>query len=143
MPTMTRSRLSSLIVPLLLVTACSGPFRTLWHDVKLPSGKTVKVTSCLLTWGVEHDDRDVTKDSFALEYVVTEPQADAKRRESEALEVFELIRPTSELWGLPSASIAAFPKLERKGRYDLYVFQHQPDGRWTLTRSEMKVFAND
>ena len=126
-----------------LLSACAGTSRPLWHEVKLASGKTVKVTSFHLVWGIEHDERDAGKDSFALEYVMAEPQADAARHEAEAREVFELVRPASEQWGFPTASIAAFPQPERKGRYDLYLFQRQPDGGWSLTRSEMRVFASD
>ena len=129
-----------LSIPLL---AGCGASRPIWHDQKLPSGKTIKVTSFNLVWGVEHDERDTNKDSFALEYVSADAQAEATRREAEATEVFELIRPISEQWGFRSASIAGFPSVERKGRYDLYWFQRQADGRWSFTRSERKVFAND
>jgi hypothetical protein len=127
----------------LVVAGCGGPYRTIWHDQKLPSGKTVKVTSFNLVWGVEHDDRDSSKDCFALEFVSADPQAEPGRREAEATDVFELIRPISEQWGFRRASIAGFPTTERKGRYDLYWFQRQPDGRWSFTRTERKVFAND
>lgn len=126
------------------VSACAGDHvRAIWHDQKLPSGKTVKVTSFHLVWGVEHDERDTAKDCFALEYVSADPQADPGRREAEATEVFELIRPVSEQWGFRTATVAGFPALERTGRYDLYWFRRAPDGRWSFTRSEMKVFAND
>ena len=135
--------LRALIVVSIALLAGCGPSRPVWHDQKLPSGKTIKVTSCLLVWGVEHDERDTSKDSFALEYVSADGQAEVARREAEASEVFELIRPISELWGLRSASIAGFPGVERKGRYDLYLFQRQADGRWSFTRSEQKVFATD
>lgn len=40
------------MLALLLVSGC-GPCRTLWHDEKLPSGRTIKVTSCMLVWGGE------------------------------------------------------------------------------------------
>jgi len=135
--------LRAIVVLSMPLLASCGPSRPIWHDQKLPSGKTVKVTSCLFVWGVEHDERDISKDSFALEYVSADPQADVPRREAEATEGFELIRPISELWGLRSASIAGFPGVERKGRYDLYLFQRQADGRWSFTRSEQKVFATD
>jgi hypothetical protein len=136
-------RAIAMIVVGLSVSGCESHYRPLWHDQKLPSGKTIKVTSFNLVWGVEHDERDINKDSFALEYVWANPQADAARRDAEALDVFELIRPISEQWGLHSASIAGFQTVERKGRYDAYQFVRQPDGRWVFTRSEMKVFANE
>ena len=135
--------LRALIVVSIALLAGCGPSRPVWHDQKLPSGKTIKVTSCLLVWGVEHDERDTSKDSFALEYVSADGQAEVARREAEASEVFELIRPISEQWGFRSASIAGFPSVERKGRYDLYWFQRQAGGRWSFTRSERKVIATD
>jgi hypothetical protein len=39
--------------------------------------------------------------------------------------------------------MAAFPILERKGRYDLYWFERQADGHWSFKRSDAKVFATD
>jgi hypothetical protein len=133
----------ALVVLSILSLAGCGQSRSIWHDQKLASGKTIKVTSCLLAWGVEHDERDASKDSFALEYVSADPQAEVARREAEATEVFELIRPISEQWGFRSASIAGFPSVERKGRYDLYWFERRADGRWSFMRSERKVFATD
>jgi hypothetical protein len=132
-----------MIVSVSCLSGCEGHYRPLWHDQKLPSGKTIKVTSFNLVWGVEHDERDINKDSFALEYVSANPQAEATRREAEAVDVFELVRPISEQWGFRSASIAGFPTVERKGRYDVYQFVRQPDGHWSFTRSEMKVYATD
>ena len=138
-----RTPLALTAVTLVFLSACGGYSRPLWHDQQLPSGKVVKVTSFHLVWGVEHDERDATKDSFALEYVSVNAQAEPAQREAEAREVFELIRPISEQWGFRMATMAAFPSLERQGRYDLYRFDRQPDGRWSATRSEAKVFAND
>lgn len=130
-------------VVLAFVAGCDNHFHTLWHGEKLASGSMIKITSFNLVWGIEHDDRDVGKDSFAIEYVTAEPGADAQRREAEAAQVFELVRPVSERWGFRTASMAAFPTLERRGRYDLYWYQRQPDGHWSFTRSDAKVFAND
>ena len=123
---------------------CDDHFRTLWHGEKLASGNMIKVTSFNLVWGTEHDDRDVGQDSFAIEYVTALPGADATLRETEAAEVFAaLVRTASEQWGFHTASLAAFPRLERKGRYDLYLFRRGSDGAWSYTRSEPKVFATD
>lgn len=122
---------------------CDSRFHTLWHGERLPSGNTVKVTSFQLVWGIEHDDRDVGKDALAIEYVMAEPGAGPAHRQAEALQVFELVRPVSEQWGFRTASLAAFPTLKRRGRYDRYRFERQGDGRWTVSRSEAKVFAND
>jgi len=136
-----RSR--SLLVLLTLSSLGCGVGRPIWHDQVLPSGRTVKVTSFNLVWGIEHDERDVSKDSFALEFATTTPTDDAAAQEREALEVFELIRPASELWGLPSADVSRFPTVERKGRYDIFHFTRESDGKWSVTRQSAKVFAND
>jgi hypothetical protein len=108
-----------------------GPFRTPWHAETLASGNTIKVTSFNLVWGSEHDDHALGKDCFAIEYVTSYPGADAKRREDEAIEAFELVRPASEQWGFREATVAAIPTLEHRGLYDLYWFQRAADGRWS------------
>jgi hypothetical protein len=129
---------------LVLAAGCDDHFHTLWHGEKLPSGSMVKVTSFNLVWGIEHDDRSVGQDSFAIEYITASPGADSNRREAEAAEVFAaLVRPASEQWGFHTASLAAFPTFQRKGRYDLYLFQRGSDGTWSYARSDAKVFAND
>jgi hypothetical protein len=63
--------------------------------------------------------------------VTSYPGADAKRREAEATEAFELLRPASEQWGFREATVAAIPTLDHRGLYDLYWFQRQADGNWT------------
>ena len=131
------------VLALPLLSGCSDHFRPVWHDHQLPSGKTIKVTSFNLVWGVEHDERDGSKDCFALEYVSANPQAEPAGREAEAAEVFELVRPISEQWGFRVVSMAGFPTLERKGKYDMYLFERKPDGRWSSMRSEAKVFSSD
>jgi hypothetical protein len=94
-------------------------------------------------WGIEHDERDPGIDSFALEFVSANPQADSKVREQEVSEVFELIRPISEQWGFNTASLAGFPTTQRKGAYDVYLFKRSPDGKWSYERFQAKVFVND
>jgi len=128
---------------LILLAGCDDHFHALWHGERLPSGGLIKVVSFNLVWGIEHDDRDVSKDSFAIEYVTATPRGDFQPREAAAAEGFQFVRPVSELWGFRSASMSAFPTLTRKGRYDLYWYQRGPDGTWSHTRSESKVFAND
>jgi len=125
------------------LVGCSDNFHTLWHDQALPSGKTIKVTSFNLVWGIEHDERDAAKDCLQLEYVSANPAADAAAQEREAFEVFELIRPTSELWGLKTATLSGFPAVERKGRYQIYVFTREADGHWSVTHQSAKVFVTD
>lgn len=113
------------------------------HTVVLPSGKRIEVTMCNFAWGVEHSERDTRQDSFALEYVSTVSQSDLAALDRETLEVFALIRPISELWGLARASVSAFPSITRKGKYFTYVFSRDAGGQWTYQRTEAKVFAND
>ena len=120
-----------LVLLLMFVAGCDGPFRTPWHGETLTSGSTIKVTSFNLVWGSEHDDHALGGDCFAIEYVTSYPDADAKRREAEVAEVFELVRPVSEQWGFREATVAAIPTLEHRGLYDLYWFQRQPDGHWS------------
>lgn len=138
-----KSRTVAVLVTLASLTGCSGVGRPIWHDQLLPSGKTIKVTSFNLVWGVEHDERDAGKDCFALEFVSANPTADSAAKDREALEVFELIRPASELWGLKSAYVSGFPSVERKGRYEIFAFTRGADGRWSFTRTSAKVFATD
>ncbi|HAM71304.1 MAG TPA: hypothetical protein DCM86_06645 [Verrucomicrobiales bacterium] len=124
------------------LTGC-GENRPVWRDQALPSGRTVKVTSCLLTWGIEHDERTPGQDSFALEFVSSTPGATPAARTQEAREVFELIRGASETWGFKHGSVAGFPTLERKGKYDLYLFDRAADGQWSVKQESRKVFITD
>lgn len=129
--------LSTLALLVVLVLAgCFGEddFRQPWRDQKLPSGKTVKITQCLLAWGAEHDERFPDQDLFATEFIYTDPGAPDSAHEQEAREVFELSRATSELWGFKTASVAGFRQMERKGQYDLYIFTRGTDGAWTFKR---------
>jgi len=122
-----------------------GDYRPLFRDQVLPSGKTIKVTSFYLVWGVDQDprDRDLGKDSFQLEYVTSSPNADQEVRDQECLEVFELIRRISGLWGFNHASINAFPSTQRKGAYQIYGFTRDSSGKWTFDRYLAKVYSND
>ena len=121
-----------------------GPqIRTIFHDQRLPSGKVVKVTMCNFAWGVDHSDRHARDDFFVLEYVSTLPHTDLASVDRETLEAFELIRPISELWGLNMANVSAFPSVQRKGRYFVYIFSRSSDGKWNFERKPAKVFIND
>jgi hypothetical protein len=120
-----------------------GGSRPLFHDQVLASGKTIKVASFYLVWGVEHDERRTGDDSFQLEYVSSFANADQQARDLETLEVFELIRIASEQWGFAKATVSAFPTTERKGKYDIYAFSRASDGRWSFNRTQAKVFANN
>jgi hypothetical protein len=110
-----------------------GGGRTLLREQRLPSGRTVKVVSCTFAWGVEHDERHADQDGFALEYLASVPRLPAEGLEREAVEVFELIRPLSEQWGLTSASVAALRTPERTGTYDIFGFTRSPAGTWSHT----------
>jgi len=121
-----------------------GPqIRSVSHDVVLPSGKTIAVTACHFAWGVEHEERFVSRDSLVLEYVSTVPHTNLAAVDRETLDTFELIRPISELWGLDVASVSAFPTVERKGKYFVYAFSRNSDGKWNFERKPAKVFVND
>jgi hypothetical protein len=124
-----------ILAVLFVLPAVSGctPDRPLWHDEVLPSGRSIKVTSFMLVWGVEHDERDAGKDCLSLEFVSSNPAADAAGKEREALEAFELIRPASELWAMRSAEVSAYASLDHRGPHDIFVFTRAADGRWTST----------
>lgn len=131
---------AALVATFLLV----GPqIQTIFHDVTLPSGKVIKVTACHFAWGVEHSERIISDDSFALEYVSTVPHTDLDAVDRETVETFELIRPISELWGIKQASVCAFPSVQRKGKYFIYNFSQNADGKWSFERKPAKVFIND
>ena len=118
----------------------SGVFHPATAEQALPSGKRILVTSCLLVWGVEHDERHREQDSFALEYVSPVLASSPAELEQEALEVFELIRPISEQWGFVTASVTAFPEVERTGPYEIFVFSRSASGAWSHARRSAKVF---
>ncbi|NJD05507.1 MAG: hypothetical protein FIA97_03285 [Methylococcaceae bacterium] len=126
-----------------LFWSAAGEVPGVFREQRLPSGKVVQVTSFLLTWGDDHGERLSHLDQFALEYVATHPDAEPAEKDAEAREVFELIRPVSELWGFDSASVAAFRQVKRKGAYDLFLFSRSPDGDWSFNHLQPKVFIND
>jgi len=135
-------RLRSLGV--IAVLACSlgcfgsgGPYHQLLRDQRLPSGRVVKVVSCLFAWGVEHDERHPDEDAFAIEYLASVPRVPQEELEREVLEVFELIRPISEQWGLSLATVAALRTPERTGTYDVFAFRRSPSGTWSHTRQQI------
>jgi hypothetical protein len=132
-----RMRKIGLIIVCCLAAGCvfgdSGGFHAPLREQRLPSGKVVNVVSCVLAWGSEHDERLPGQDAFALEYLATVPRVPAQEQEREVLEVFELIRPISEQWGLPTATVAALRTADRTGTWDVFVFQRSASGRWSHT----------
>jgi hypothetical protein len=114
-----------------------GEFHQLVREQRLPSGKVVKVVSCVLAWGVEHDERHPSQDSFALEYISTVPRVPPEELEREVLEVFELIRPISEQWGLSTAGVSALRTPERTGTYDVFGFTRSAAGQWSYVRQSI------
>jgi hypothetical protein len=129
-----------------LLSGCErseSPFRTLFHDETLASGKTVKVTMLALVWGGRPGDDGCTMggDCFHLEFVSNDPKAELPKRTVEAQQVFELIRPSSEQWGFTNAEILGFKQLERTGDYDLFEFDRATNGNWSCTQKTMSVFA--
>jgi hypothetical protein len=121
---------------LLFTAACSGdhdPLHQLVREQHLPSGKTAKVVSCLFAWGVEHDERHPGQDGFSLEYLSAVPREPSDALEREAVEVFELIRPVSEQWGLATAEVSALRTADRTGTYDVFGFTRNAGGTWSHT----------
>jgi hypothetical protein len=49
-------------------------------------------------------------------------------------EVFELIRPLSEQWGLPTATVTALRSADRTGTWDVFAFERSASGAWSHTR---------
>jgi hypothetical protein len=125
----------AIVLAVIALGACSN--QPIWHDQVLANGKTIKVTSFNLAWGIEHDVRDAGQDCLSLEFVWSNPEADEAAQEREALEVFELIRPASELWQFKSAVLSVFPTLERTGRHSVFSFTRGADGKWSSTRGEL------
>lgn len=136
----------ALLLLAVLTAGCMEPpggFKTPVCEQHLPSGKVVKVTQCLLVWGVEHGERHTDQDQFSLEYVATVPQTATVELEKEALEVFELIRTASEQWSFTRASVSAFESVERSGPYQVFAFTRGADGKWSFERHPMKVFNTE
>jgi hypothetical protein len=126
-----------------LMLFISSDITMTFHEQMLPSGKSIKVTRCNLVWGVEHADRFPNRDCFALEYIMSLPNSDQQVRDREAMEVFELIRPISEQWGLDKAELYAFPTTKRKGIYYIYTLKRNSDGKWAYEQHPAKVHIND
>jgi hypothetical protein len=125
-------RLAVLSFIVLVWYGCGGEFHTPWREQKLPSGKSVKITSLQIAWGVEHDEpRSPDRDCFVLQFVYTAPDANDDAHEQEAKEVFELIRPASELWGFTMGELMAYSTIEPGRHYDLFLFQRSSDGKWS------------
>jgi len=55
-----KSLIPGLVVSVLSLIGCSET-HSIWHDQVLPSGKSIRVTSFNLVWGVEHDERDANR----------------------------------------------------------------------------------
>ncbi len=125
----------------LLHAAPDGPKEQHHRTLKLASGRTVEVTTLYLGFGDEHSGRGAIDDGVGVEYVATSPEPGARDRE--AAEVFDAIRPLVESLGVPTASIAAFPSLVRKGRYDRYDYTRDAGGAWTPRHVDAKLSAND
>jgi hypothetical protein len=111
---------------------CGGEFHEPWREQKLPGGKSVKVKSLQIAWGVEHDEpRHAERDCFVLQFVYTVPDGGDEVHYREAKQVFELIRSISEQWGFTSAELMAYSTSEPSRHYDLFVFQQSAAGDWS------------
>ena len=83
--------------------------------------------------------RNTGNDSFSIQYIENNQNSDAQTKLEEAKEVFELIRPTSELWGLNEAEIMAFPNLKIRNKAITYRFKRTNDGKWSVERSNATI----
>lgn len=117
-------------VGLALLLGCEfpgGTGPTLVRQQRLQSGKTVSITGVNLTFGARDN---VGNDSFRVEYTCSNPQGSQQDLNTEASEVFDLIRPISEQWGLKTASLEAFPTEKHTGKFTAYHFKRQANGQW-------------
>jgi hypothetical protein len=121
------------VLVIALSSGCADNFRTPTRELHLPSGKVITIVSCMLAWGVDHDDRLPQQDAFQVEYLSSVPREQSQALEREVLEVFEMIRPLSEQWGLSSASVVALRTPERTGTYDAFGFTRSAAGTWAHT----------
>ncbi|BDU77922.1 hypothetical protein [Mesoterricola sediminis] len=126
---MTRPAAALLLT--LALAGCGGG-RSPVRSQALPSGATVQVLACGLTWGAEHDERLPDQDAFGLEILTT--LADPAARDREAAEAFELVRGASEAWGFRSGTVTAYRNLDRRGPFDVYAFTRGAGGAWTWKR---------
>jgi hypothetical protein len=129
-----RARNVGLVVSAVLSSACfgdPGAFHQPVREQRLPSGTVVKVVSCVLAWGDEHDGRAPDRDAFQIEYLSSVPRVPGEELDREVLEVFELIRPISEQWGLATAVVTALRSPDRTGTYDTFAFKRSGSGTWS------------
>ena len=115
----------------------------IYYEQAALSGNKIKLVSFNLSRGMEHGVRYASQDCFYLEYICDFPYAPQEAKDKEALDVFELIRPVSELWRFKTAVLSAYPTTARKGLYDIYTFIQTSDGKWNVDRKTMKVHVND
>lgn len=107
---------------------------TNWHEVSLASGRKIKVKMFTLAFANEHGDRDPSRDGFNVMYVESVPATDTAKHEAEARELFELVRPTADLWKTTSASLTAWPNLKWEGKMVIYSFTREASGNWAMSR---------
>ena len=123
------------VAALLLLAAACEPATGVWRSQRLPSGRVLEVTSAQLVWGDDHGERLRDQDCFQLAYVIAEASASQAARDQEAVEGFELIRATSEVWGFDHATLVAYPRRPPSRSFDLYVFRREPGAGWRWTRT--------
>jgi len=126
-------KLSALVPAVLLcgLMGCGGANPEILERTRkqvLPSGKQITLIDVHFGFGARDN---LGNDSFVVGYVSTDPNAGPTVNQQEALEVFELIRPVSEQWGLKEAEVEAFPTSKNKGSYVSYQFRRAPDGKWS------------
>lgn len=112
----------------ILSISCSSegtPFGAHSRNVSLPSGRTVTV----IWLGIMYGDQR-SGDEMDLQIQAHTPLSNRADAEKEALDAFELIRSTCELWGLNKAEVNAYADARATGDFLDVTFTRKQDGTW-------------
>jgi len=127
--------ISWVLVLLLNCTQSDSP--QMYREQALKNNTKVKITSIQLVFA----NQGSTKvDKFWIHFVMNDPKASPEAAESEAKEVFELIRPTCELWGIDSAEVFSIPAISYKGRAFTYEFNRKKSSDWSFTKNDYHTY---
>ena len=126
------------LLALACTVSCQDYSSEMTRNQVLSSGKTVKLLGVHFGFGSQENKGN---DSFTVEYSITNPKADDATKDKEAWDVFELIRPVSEQWGLKEAEVSAFPTPQHKGAYTFYRFRHSTEGKWAMEKMNGSIHS--
>lgn len=101
------------------------PFVSRSREQRLPSGKTATILWMGIAYGDQRAD-----DEIMLHIQAHASLADRASVEKEAIEAFELIRPTCELWDLHRADVSVYTNAQATGDFLGLQFSRNPDGTW-------------